>query len=216
MGDTMTQTTDRALTTPADLDRLDFGKLGAGLLPMVVQDAATGDVLMIGFANREALEKTLDTRQVHFWSRSRGQLWRKGETSGHTLALVSLHADCDTDAVLARAHPAGPTCHTGEPSCFGAGTSAPGAVLARLDATLRARDIERPPGSYTVTLLEDENFRLKKLGEEIAELVAALAKHDAGRALEEAGDVVYHLLVALRAEGVTAAELLVALKQRAG
>ena len=212
----MTDMTDRTLTGPADLDGLDFLKLDGGLVPMVVQDAATGDVLMIGFTSREALEKTLETRQVHFWSRSRGEIWRKGETSGHTLALVSLHTDCDGDAVLARAHPAGPTCHTGEPSCFGAGTSAPGAVLARLDATLRARDVERPAGSYTVTLLEDENHRLKKLGEEMAELVAALAKHDAGRALEEAGDVVYHLLVALRAEGMTAAELLAALKMRAG
>jgi phosphoribosyl-ATP pyrophosphohydrolase/phosphoribosyl-AMP cyclohydrolase len=210
------QMTDRTLTKPADLDGLDFGKIEGGLVPTVVQDAATGDVLMIGFASREALEKTLETRQVHFWSRSRGEIWRKGETSGHALALVSLHTDCDGDAVLARAHPAGPTCHTGEATCFGAATSAPGAVLARLDATLRARDIERPAGSYTVTLLDDENYRLKKLGEETAELVAALAKHDAGRALEEAGDVVYHLLVALRAEGVTAAELLAALKQRAG
>jgi len=212
----MTDMTDRTLKGPADLDGLDFLKLDGGLVPMVVQDAATGDVLMMGFTSREALEKTLETRQVHFWSRSRGEIWRKGETSGHTLALVSLHTDCDGDAVLARAHPAGPTCHTGEPSCFGAGTSAPGAVLARLDATLRARDVERPAGSYTVTLLEDENHRLKKLGEEMAELVAALAKHDAGRALEEAGDVVYHLLVALRAEGMTAAELLAALKMRAG
>jgi phosphoribosyl-ATP pyrophosphohydrolase/phosphoribosyl-AMP cyclohydrolase len=209
-------TTDRAIETPADLGALDFAKLDGELIPMVVQDAATGDVLMVGFANRLALEKTLETRQVHFWSRSRGELWRKGETSGNTLALVSLHGDCDGDAVLARAHPAGPTCHTGERSCFGEGTSAPGAVLARLDATLRARDLERPAGSYTVTLLEDENYRLKKLGEETAELVVALAQHDYGRAVEEAGDVVYHLLVALRAEGVTAAELLAALKKRAG
>jgi len=207
--------TDRTLDGPDDMAGLDFAKLD-GLLPMVVQDAATGDVLMIGFANREALEKTLESRQVHFWSRSRSELWRKGETSGNTLALVSLHADCDGDAVLARAHPAGPTCHTGERSCFGEGTSAPGAVLARLDATLRQRDAERPSGSYTVTLLEDENYRLKKLGEEMAELVVALATHDHGRAVEEAGDVVYHLLVALRAEGVTAAELLAALNQRAG
>jgi phosphoribosyl-ATP pyrophosphohydrolase/phosphoribosyl-AMP cyclohydrolase len=213
----MSQTpmTDRTLSRVSDLDGLDFANHD-GLLPMVVQDAATGDVLMIGFANREALERTLESRQVHFWSRSRDELWRKGETSGNTLALVALHADCDGDSVLARAHPAGPTCHTGERSCFGEGTSAPGAVLARLDATLRQRDAERPAGSYTVTLLEDENFRLKKLGEETAELVVALATHNHGRAVEEAGDVVYHLLVALRAEGVTAAELLAALKQRAG
>ncbi len=207
--------TDRSLTTAADLDRLDYSKLG-GLVPLVAQDAGTGDVLMVGFANRAALEKTLQTRQVHFWSRSRGELWRKGETSGNTLGLVSLHADCDGDAVLARAHPAGPTCHTGERSCFGAGTAAPGAVLARLDATLASRAKERPPGSYTVRLLEDDNLRIKKLGEENAELIAALALQDEERALEEAGDLLYHVLVALRAEGVTVAELLAALKARAG
>ncbi len=129
---------------------------------------------------------------------------------------MSLHAECDGDAVLARAHPAGPTCHTGERSCFGAGTAAPGAVLARLDATLASRAKERPPGSYTVRLLEDDNLRIKKLGEENAELIAALALQDEERALEEAGDLLYHVLVALRAEGVTVAELLAALKARAG
>ena len=207
--------TDRRLETPGDLEALDFSKL-EGLVPLVVQDASTGEALMLGFANRLALEKTLETRQVHFWSRSRDALWRKGETSGNTLGLVSLHTDCDGDAVLARVHPAGPTCHTGERSCFGEGTTAPGAVLARLDATLASRMAERPQGSYTVSLLENENLRLKKLGEETAELVAALATHDAERALEEAGDLLYHLLVALRAEGVTVAELLAALRLRAG
>jgi phosphoribosyl-ATP pyrophosphohydrolase/phosphoribosyl-AMP cyclohydrolase len=197
------------------MDGLDFAN-NDGLQTMVVQYAATGDVLMNGFDNRVAHERPRESRQVHFWARSRVERRRTGETSGNTLALVALHADCDGDSVLARAHPAGPTCHTGERSCFGEGTSAPGAVLARLDATLRQRDAERPAGSYTVTLLEDENFRLKKLGEETAELVVALATHNHGRAVEEAGDVVYHLLVALRAEGVTAAELLAALKQRAG
>lgn len=208
--------TDRELRSPEDLDRLDFGKLEDGLVPIVAQDAATGDVLMVAFASRLALEKTLETRQVHFWSRSRGELWRKGETSGNTLGLVSLHADCDGDVVLARTHPAGPTCHTGERSCFGARTSAPAAVLARLDATLASRATERPAGSYTVTLLEDQNLRLKKLGEETAELVAALAQSDAESALQEAGDLVYHLFVALRAEGITVSELLAALKRRAG
>jgi len=108
--------TDRSLDTSEALDDLDFSSTG-GLLPLVVQDASTGQVLMLGFANRLALEKTLETGQVHFWSRSRDELWRKGETSGNTLALVSLHADCDGDAVLARATPAGPTCHTLETSC---------------------------------------------------------------------------------------------------
>ena len=206
--------TDRTLTSVTDLDSLDFERTG-GLLPVVVQDATTGQALMLGFANRLALEKTVETGQVHFWSRSRDALWRKGETSGNTLDLVSLHSDCDGDAVLARARPAGPTCHTLETSCFGDGTDIPAGTLAKLDATLAARAEERPGASYTVKLLGDENLRLKKLGEEAAELVAALATHDAERAVEEGADLVYHLLVALRAEGIDAAALLSALERRA-
>jgi len=207
--------TDRRLDTSESLDSLDFEKVG-GLVPLLVQDSATGQVLMLGFANRLALETTLKTGQVHFWSRSRDELWRKGETSGNTLGLVSLHADCDGDAVLARATPSGPTCHTLETSCFGEGTSAPVETLARLDATLAARATDRPQGSYTVKLLDDENLRLKKLGEETAELVAALATHDSDRAVEESADLVYHILVALRAEGISADALLAALEGRAG
>jgi phosphoribosyl-ATP pyrophosphohydrolase/phosphoribosyl-AMP cyclohydrolase len=207
--------TDRALASVGDLASLDFERTG-GLLPLLVQDAVTGQVLMLGFANRMALEKTLETGQVHFWSRSRDELWRKGETSGNTLALVSLHSDCDGDAVLARATPAGPTCHTLETSCFGTGTDVPVGTLARLDATLASRAAERPEGSYTVKLLDNENLRLKKLGEEAAELVAALATHDAARAAEESADLLYHILVALRAEGVGASALLSALESRAG
>lgn len=208
-------TTDRTLDTPEALDGLDFETTG-GLLPLLVQDASTGQVLMLGFANRLALEKTLETGQVHFWSRSRDELWRKGETSGNTLGLVSLHADCDGDAVLARATPAGPTCHTLETSCFGDGTTVPAGTLVTLDATLASRAEQRPKGSYTVKLLDDENLRLKKLGEEAAELVAALATHDSVRAVEESADLLYHILVALRAEGVDAAALLAALENRAG
>lgn len=170
---------------------------------------------MIGFADRRALERTLVTGQVHFWSRTRGVLWKKGETSGHTLALRSLHADCDGDAVLARVVPAGPTCHTGERTCFGDGVDVPLAGLARLDATLASREAERPAGSYTAKLLGDENLRLKKLGEETAELVSALAKGDRARSLEEAADLVYHLLVALRGEGVDMTTLVKELERRA-
>lgn len=207
--------TDRRLDTSASLDSLDFERTG-GLVPLLVQDSATGQVLMLGFANRLALEKTLETGQVHFWSRSRDELWRKGETSGNTLALVSLHGDCDGDAVLARATPAGPTCHTSETSCFGDDTAVPAGTLGKLDATLASRADMRPDGSYTVKLLDDENLRLKKLGEETAELVAALATHDSERAVEESADLVYHILVALRAEGVDAPALLAALETRAG
>jgi len=206
--------TNRTLQTKQDLDALDFDRSGEGngLLPVVVQSHATGDVLMLAFANRQALEKTLETGQMHFWSRRRNELWRKGATSGNTLALVSLHADCDADTVLALVTPAGPTCHTGERTCFGEGA---GSTLGRLDATLASRDELRPEGSYTVKLLDDPNLRLKKLGEETAELVAALAVGDSGKAVEEAADLVYHVLVALRACGLDVAPLLEELDRRA-
>ena len=160
--------TDRTLRSPADLDGLDFAKQN-GLVPVVAQDAEDGRVLMVAWATREALALSLSTGQMHFWSRSRGALWRKGETSGNTLDVVSLHTDCDGDTVLARVRPAGPACHTGEATCFGAMESrgeaaSPGAVLASLAATLESREKERPQGSYTVRLLDDENLRLKKLG----------------------------------------------------
>ncbi|NJD19053.1 MAG: phosphoribosyl-AMP cyclohydrolase, partial [Gemmatimonadetes bacterium] len=137
--------TDRKLSPAADLACLDFAKQG-GLVPVVAQDASDGRVLMVAFATREALERSLATGEMHFWSRSRGALWRKGETSGNTLRVVSLHADCDGDAVLALVRPAGPACHTGEDTCFGEG-AAP--ALAALDATLASRQEERPDGSYT-------------------------------------------------------------------
>lgn len=207
--------TDRSIDTLEALDDLDFDKAN-GLLPVVVQDPSTGEVLMLGFANRLALEQTLETGQIHFWSRSRSELWRKGETSGNTLSLVSLHTDCDGDAILALSIPSGPTCHTLETSCFGEGADVPAGTLGRLDARLAGRATERPEGSYTVKLLDDRNLRLKKLGEEGAELVAALATQDSERAVEEGADLLYHLLVALRAEGVDAAELLRALEKRAG
>jgi phosphoribosyl-ATP pyrophosphohydrolase/phosphoribosyl-AMP cyclohydrolase len=198
----------RHIRSPEDLSDLDFTK-SDGLVTMVVQDEETGSVLMVAFANREALTLTLDTGQAHFWSRSRAELWRKGEMSGNTLAVSSLHGDCDGDTVLALAKPAGPTCHTGATTCFGsdlvpiglAGGRPDRDALDALDRTLAARAAERPQGSYTTRLLEDPNLRLKKLGEESAELVAALATGDTNRAVEEAADLLYHVLVALRAEG---------------
>jgi phosphoribosyl-ATP pyrophosphohydrolase/phosphoribosyl-AMP cyclohydrolase len=201
-----------SLDTSEALERLDFSKLD-GLVPVVAQDVTTGDVLMVAFANREALEATLLTGELHFWSRSRGELWRKGETSGNVLRVVSLRPDCDADTVLALVRPEGPACHTGDRTCFG---DTGGSTLARLDGTLAARAESRPEGSYTVKLLADRNLRLKKLGEEVAELVAALATSDRERALEETADLVYHALVGLRAEGVGVAELLAALESRAG
>lgn len=208
--------TDRTLATPADLDALDLAKAG-GLVPVVAQDATDGRVLMVAWADREALEKTLETGKAWFWSRSRETLWMKGETSGNALELVSLHADCDGDTVLARVRPAGPACHTGEETCFGevGGPASPG-ILAALEAVLKARQAERPEGSYTVRLLEDENLRLKKLGEETAELVTALAKADPERVPEEAADLLYHVLVALRGAGVELREVWEVLEGRRG
>lgn len=213
--------TDRTLTDRTDLDGLDFAKAD-GLVPVVAQDADDGRVLMVAWATREALERTLETGRAWFFSRSRNALWMKGETSGNVLELVSLHADCDGDTVLARVRPTGPACHTGEETCFGEG-AAPAAdgravpaaddramsphVLTELEAVLEARRTERPEGSYTVRLLEDENLRLKKLGEETAELVTALAKADPDRIPEEAGDLIYHVLAALRGAGVEMAEV---------
>lgn len=221
--------TDRTLRRPQDLDALDFAK-HTGLVPVVAQEAADGRVLMVAWATREALEKSLATGTMYFWSRSRNALWRKGETSGNELRVVSLHADCDGDTVLARVAPTGPACHTGEATCFGAyaaplGVAAEadprargdaGTTLAALDAILAARQAERPEGSYTVKLLDDENLRLKKLGEETAELVTALAKGDAQRVPEEAADLLYHLLAALRGAGVPLSRVTQALEARRG
>jgi phosphoribosyl-ATP pyrophosphohydrolase/phosphoribosyl-AMP cyclohydrolase len=177
-----------------NLDALDFAR-GGGLVTVVAQDADTGRVLMVAHADREALERTLQTGEMHYRSRTRGP-WHKGATSGNVQRLVSLERDCDGDAVLARVLPAGPACHEGTPSCF----ASPAGVLARLDALIEARGAEGE-GGYTRRLLADRNLRLKKLGEEAAELAVACADGDRPRAVEEAADVLYHALVALRALG---------------
>lgn len=205
----MSGMTDRALRTATDLDGLALDD--RGLVTVVAQEARTGSVLMVAWANREALERTLETGEMTFWSRSRQALWRKGETSGNTLHVVSLHADCDGDTVLARVRPAGPACHTGERTCFGEGADP---TLAGLAETLRRRAAERPEGSYTVRLLDDPNLRIKKLGEETAELIQALVQGDGPRATEEAADLVYHTLTALLAAGVEVEEVLEELEGR--
>ncbi|MDF1502913.1 bifunctional phosphoribosyl-AMP cyclohydrolase/phosphoribosyl-ATP diphosphatase HisIE [Roseisolibacter sp. H3M3-2] len=196
-----------------DLDSLDFAK-GNGLVTVVAQDAHTGAVLMVAHADREALARTLETGEMHYRSRSRG-LWHKGATSGNVQRVVSLAPDCDGDAVLARVAPAGPACHTGAPTCFGAPA---GDELAALDATLAARAASDPQPdrpSYTQRLLADRNLRLKKIGEEAAELVTACADGDRARAAEEGADVLYHTLVALRALGVSLDDVRAVLAGRA-
>ncbi len=191
-----------------DLDALAFDKAG-GLLPVVAQHVRTGEVLMLAYANREALERTLDTRELVLWSRSRGELWHKGTTSGNTQRVVALYADCDSDAVLALVEPAGPACHTGEWTCFGGLPTIP--ALAQV---LDDRVENMPESSYTTRLLSDLNLRTKKLGEEAVELATACALGDHVRAAEEAGDLLYHALVACRALGITAAEVLGVLEGR--
>jgi phosphoribosyl-ATP pyrophosphohydrolase/phosphoribosyl-AMP cyclohydrolase len=199
-----------------DLDALDFAK-GQGLVTVIAQDARTGVVLMVAHADREALERTVETGEMHYRSRTRG-LWHKGATSGNTQRVVSLSADCDGDAVLARVVPAGPACHTGSISCFG-GEALHADALSSLDATVAARQhVAGDEGrrSYTRQLLGDRNLRLKKIGEEAAELVTACADADASRAAEEAADLLYHAIVALRAVGATLDEVRMVLASRAG
>jgi phosphoribosyl-ATP pyrophosphohydrolase/phosphoribosyl-AMP cyclohydrolase len=204
----MTDATDRRIRGADDIAAVRFDE--HGLVPVIAQDAKSGDVLMVAWANREALDRSLAQGTLHFWSRSRNALWRKGETSGNTLALVSLHGDCDGDTLLALVNPAGPACHTGETTCFGAGASG---TVAALAALIRERNRERPEGSYTTRLLGDENLRLKKLGEETAELIAALSRA-APNAAEEAADLIYHVMVALEAAGPGWAEVEKALERR--
>lgn len=188
------------MSEPFDLGALDFAK-GNGLITVVAQDARTGAVLMVAHADREAMERTLATGEMHYRSRTRG-LWHKGATSGNVQKVVSLHHDCDADAVLARVTPAGPACHTGTTSCFGDSALAAD-ELATLDRTIAARASAGVDGdrSYTRKLLGDRNLRLKKIGEEAAELVTACADGDIERAREETADLVYHALVALHAVG---------------
>lgn len=194
--------------TELDLVNLDFDKAN-GLLPVIAQDHVTGEVLMLGYGSRESLEATLRSGNLTFHSRSRDTLWMKGETSGHRLEVVSLHADCDRDAVLARVRRLGPTCHTGRRSCFDAAPT-----LRALGDSLEARRGDDPAASYTARLLADRNLRLKKLGEEAAELVVACADTNAERVREEAADVIYHTLVAALAEGVSVDQVLETLERR--
>lgn len=177
------------------------------LTPTIVQDASTGQVLMLGYSNDESLALTRETGLVHFWSRSRDAIWMKGETSGNTLRVVSITPDCDGDALLVTAVPAGATCHTGATSCF-ATEPPPDAVLGRLAATIADRGRRRPEGSYTASLLGGGVDRCgRKVLEEAGELAFAAKDHAAGEAgddriAEEAADLVYHVLVLLEERGV--------------
>ncbi len=182
-----------------------------GLVPVVAQDAESGEVLMLAHADRAAIALTLKTGLVHFWSRSRRRLWKKGEESGNVLRVVSLHVDCDGDTVLARVRPAGPACHRGTPTCFDPVAGRRGGdagILAELLRVIRSRkELRRPKGSYTVTLFDDRLLLLKKIGEEAFEVVHAAHAESKQRLAEEAADLVYHLLVLLEARGVDLAKV---------
>jgi phosphoribosyl-ATP pyrophosphohydrolase/phosphoribosyl-AMP cyclohydrolase len=200
-----------------DLDKLDFTRSN-GLVTIVTQHAVTGVVLMIAHADREAVEKTISTGEMHYRSRTRG-LWHKGATSGNIQRVVSLSADCDNDAILARVIPSGPSCHTMSESCFGQ-TALGSDALSMLDQTIaeRARSLDNAgtSTSYTRKLLGDRNLRLKKIGEETAELLTALADVDPDKMSAEAADLFYHMLVALRANGTGLDDVRAVLAKRAG
>lgn len=196
-----------------DIDTLAWDKQG-GLLPAIVQDAATLRVLMLGYMNREALGVTLARGRVTFYSRSKGRLWTKGESSGHVLELVSIEADCDADTLLVQAHPHGPTCHLQRASCFPA---APADGLAELDALIAQRERERPQGSYTTKLFEDGVRRIaQKVGEEGVETALAAVAQDEAALLGEAADLLYHLTVLLRARGLSLQDARQVLQARRG
>ena len=196
------------IRSPEDVDRIRFAD-DTGLVPLIAQDESTGEIRMFGYASREAVERTLGEGVVWFWSRSRGELWKKGETSGNVLELRSLHLDCDADALLARVSPAGPTCHTEAESCFETAPS-----LVELDRVIATRKGAPPEDSYTARLLADPNLRLKKLGEEAIELALACRSGEAPEIAEEAADLLYHTLVAARAEGVGLDDIVAVLQQR--
>jgi len=203
------------------IEELEWGE--SGLLPAVVQDAATGEVLTVAYVNRESLRRTLELGETVFYSRSRGALWHKGETSGHSQEVVSLMADCDRDAVVIRVHPKGPACHTGARSCFfeevegfrpHSGPSI-GAVLGELERVIRDRKLRRPEGSYTARLFErGRNRILQKVGEEATETVVAAMSGDRSETIKEASDLLFHLLVALVELDIPLAEVAAELESR--
>lgn len=191
-----------------DINSLKFDE--RGLIPAIVQDARTREVLTLAYMNAESLARTIESGQTWFWSRSRNELWHKGETSGNTQTVVSLASDCDNDAIIVLVEPAGPACHTGARSCFDlqAGNEDLGHVLARLYELIQGRERDRPEGSYTTYLFNHGLDKiLKKVGEESAETIIAAKNEDRTRLSSEVADLVYHLLVLLVARGVSLDEV---------
>jgi phosphoribosyl-ATP pyrophosphohydrolase/phosphoribosyl-AMP cyclohydrolase len=187
-----------------------------GLVACVMQDARTGEVLTLAYMNDEALARTRETGEMHFWSRSRGELWRKGETSGNTMHLRGLRYDCDEDALVALVDPAGPACHTGERSCFYRGDAAPqaGEALPALERTIAERREADPRESYTADLLADPPRIGEKVREEAEEVTRAAAGESAERLAEEAADVLYHLSVLMASRGMSLTDAYEVLNRR--
>ena len=189
-----------------------------GLIPAIVQNAKTREVLTLAYMNRESLARTIETGETWFWSRSRNKLWHKGETSNNTQRVVSLALDCDRDAIVVLVDPSGPACHTGAVSCFDTGAlNGLGPLLEQLYELIESRQRERPAGSYTTYLFEAGVDKiLKKLGEESAETIIAAKNDDRQPLISEVSDLIYHLLVLLVARGVNLESIAAELKQRRG
>ncbi|HEY7921665.1 MAG: bifunctional phosphoribosyl-AMP cyclohydrolase/phosphoribosyl-ATP diphosphatase HisIE [Burkholderiales bacterium] len=187
----------------------------SGLLPVIAQDRASGDVLMLAWANAEAVARTAETGLAHFWSRSRKALWQKGETSGNALRVVEARADCDNDALLLVVEPAGPACHTGTRTCFGETSPTAAGMPFELARVVRERAQAKPEESYTARLLaKGQAAVLKKIGEEATEVVLAAAAESDARLAEESADLLFHLLVALHQRGVPLSRVMEELRRR--
>ena len=190
---------------------------GDGLLPAIIQDSATGQILMLGYMNRESAEATVETGNVTFYSRSKQRLWTKGETSGNTLGFVSASLDCDRDTILVQANPAGPACHTGARTCFSDDLPAGPGFLAHLDAVVKSRRDSMPEGSYTTSLFQAGAARVaQKVGEEGVELALARMKDDPKEMASEAADLLFHMLVLLADAGLSLDDALAVLRERHG
>jgi phosphoribosyl-ATP pyrophosphohydrolase/phosphoribosyl-AMP cyclohydrolase len=199
-------------------EEFDWDK-GGGLLPAVVQDAASGAVLMLGYMNRESLAATRTSGRVTFWSRSKGRLWTKGETSGHFLEVRQIAADCDGDTLLILAEPTGPACHKGTPTCWGENPPRSDAqriaFLGQLEQVIAQRIATRPPGSYTAKLLAQGTRRIaQKVGEEGLELALAAVAQSDPEIIGEAADLLYHMLLLLKVKGLSLAQVIVELETR--
>lgn len=192
-----------------DIDNLKFDS--SGLVPAIVRDARSGDVLTLAYMNEESLRRTIESGETWFWSRSRQELWHKGATSGNTQRVVTMTADCDGDAILVDVEPRGPACHTGARSCFGEGRFS----ISKLEETLRARKSEMPEGSYSAKLFRGGRGKiLKKIGEESAEVIIAALSEGRERVVSESADLLFHMLVLLANEGIGFDEVVAELEGR--